>query len=71
MTAKEALHERVERLTDEDAARAVLLLDSFLPEDRPPVSAEEMAAVERAIARLDAGEGVPHSEVKRRLNLGR
>ncbi len=71
VTAKQALKELVDELSEDDARDAFDILAPIFrtPAERPAVSAEEMRAVEEAIRRLDAGEGIPHSEVKRRFNL--
>jgi hypothetical protein len=71
VTAKEALLDLVEEMSEDEARDAFDILAPIFqtPTDRPPVSAEERAALEEAIRRLDAGEGIPHAEVKRRFNL--
>ena len=58
-------------MSEDDARDAYQILAEVFqtPSERPPVSVAEMQAVREALDRLDAGEGIPHAEVKRRLNL--
>lgn len=75
MTAKEKLRERVEALTEEQAAETLRLLDQrsdalsrFLesaPVDDEPVSLEEEAAVQQARDELARGEVVSAEEIRR------
>lgn len=71
VTAKEALRELVDDLSEDEARDAFDILAPIFhtPMERPPISAAEKTAFEEAIRRLDAGEGIPHAEVKRRFNL--
>jgi hypothetical protein len=71
VTAKEALRELVDDMSEAEARDAFDVLARMFqaPRERPPLSVDEMRAMEQAIRRLDAGEGIPHSEVKRRFNL--
>lgn len=75
MTAKEKLRERVEALTEEEAAETLRLLDQrsdaltrFLdnaPIDDEPVSPEEEAAVQEARDEIARGEVVSAEEIRR------
>ena len=75
MTAKEKLRERVEALTEEEAAEALRLLDERTedpvlaafrdaPLDDEPLTAEEEAALEESRAEYRRGEGVPLDEIR-------
>ncbi|MGH9030254.1 MAG: hypothetical protein ACRDV4_11655 [Acidimicrobiales bacterium] len=80
MTAKEKLHKRVEELSEEEAAAALLLLDR-LPdplttllesaplEDEPSSPEEEQGAAE-ARAEIARGELVSADEIRRELTHG-
>jgi len=75
MTAKEKLRERIESLTEEEAAEALRLLDrqtdplSVLldnaPLDDEPVTPEEEAGVAEARAEIAAGEVISAEEIRR------
>lgn len=74
MTAKEQLRERIEALTEEQAAEALRLLDQHTedpviaardaPLDDEPLTAEEEAALEESRAEYRRGEGVPLDEIR-------
>jgi len=74
MTAKQQLRERVEALTEEQAAETLRLLDQRTedpviaafrdaPLDDEPLTAEE-AALEESRAEYRRGEGVPLDEIR-------
>lgn len=75
MTAKEKLRERVEALSEEEAAEALRLLDQradqltrFLedaPVDDEPVTEEEEAAVQKAREEIARGEVISAEEIRR------
>jgi hypothetical protein len=75
MTAKEKLRERVETLTEDEAAETLRLLDlrsdpltRFLddaPLDDEPVTAEEEAAVQLAREEIARGEVLSAAEIRR------
>lgn len=69
MTAKEALRELVDEMSEEDARDALDILREMFqePVSRPPVSSAELDSVRRGLEDLDAGRRVPHEEVKRRF----
>ncbi|MGH2609492.1 MAG: hypothetical protein ACRDHF_10435 [Tepidiformaceae bacterium] len=69
MTAKEFLQRKVAKMSEEEAEvfLQLWLLDDDDEFEFPPLTPEEMAQIDRAIARTDAGHGVPHAEVLRRF----
>lgn len=66
MTAKEALRDWVDELTEEEAA-ALLRRIAKGNEEFEPFSPEQLASIERGIAQTDAGLGIPHEGVLRSL----
>ena len=74
MTAKQQLRERVEALTEEQAAETLRLLDQRAdpvivafrdaPLDDEPLTAEEEQALEESRAEYRRGEGVPLDEIR-------
>jgi hypothetical protein len=80
MTAKEKLRERVEALSEKEAADALRLLDertdplarrlADAPVEDEPISAEEQAAVHQAHEELTGGAGlISHEEIKRQFDI--
>jgi hypothetical protein len=78
MTAKEKLRERVEALTEEEAAETLRFLDEdpltrlleSAPLEDEDITAEEEAAVQEAREELAAGvPTIPLEEVKRKHGL--
>ena len=78
MTAKEQLRERVEALSEEEAAQALRFLDEdpltrrldSAPLEDEEITAEEEAAVQEARDDLAAGVApIPLAEVKRKHGL--
>ncbi|HLF55418.1 MAG TPA: hypothetical protein VI942_01095 [Thermoanaerobaculia bacterium] len=81
MTAREALHALVDRLPEGELEEAVRYLEYFekhsgrsfadavaeAPADDEPVTAEDLAALEEALADLRAGRVVSHEEARRRF----
>lgn len=79
VTAKEQLRDRVERLSEDEARRALRALETSLrgdpvraffdaaPLDDEPVSAEEDAAVAEARAEAERGETVSLEQARRQL----
>ncbi len=79
VTAKEQLRDRVERLSEDEARRALRALEASLgsdpvraffdaaPLDDEPVSAEEDAAVAEARAEVERGETVSLEQARRQL----
>lgn len=77
MTAKEQLRERIEALSEEEAAAALRLLDARAdpltrllddaPIDDEPTTPEEEAAVAEARADIAAGRTISLDEIKREL----
>jgi hypothetical protein len=75
MTAKEKLRERVETLTEDEAAETLRLLDQradpltrFLenaPEDDEPSSPEEDASTREALEAARRGEVISAEEIRR------
>src|ERR1035437_7475401 len=75
MTAKEKLRQRIETLTEEEAAEALRLLDQrpdpltalldTAPIDDEPVTPEEDEAVAEARAEIARGEGISAEEIRR------
>jgi hypothetical protein len=69
MTRIERIAPYIEALSD-DAFEDFLAAAAYAAGDTTiyaPLSAEDKAEIDAAIARLDAGEGVPYDEVKARL----
>ena len=77
---KEVLHRRIEDLPDEVVARLLAVLDDdealAILEDftngsyEPlPLTPEQMAAIDAAMTKTDAGRVVSHQEALRRLGL--
>lgn len=66
MTAKKALRDWVDELTEEEAA-ALLRRMARGNQQFEPLDKEQMASIERGIAQTDAGLGIPHEEVLRRF----
>ncbi len=74
MTAKEKLRERVEALTEQEAAETLRLLDQRTdpvsaafrdaPLDDEPLTPEEEQALEESRAEYRRGEGVPLDEIR-------
>lgn len=74
MTAKEKLREQVEALTEEDASKALRLLElgsepvvaAFrdAPVDDEPLSREHEAALEQSRSDLRQGKAVPLDEIR-------
>jgi LmbE family N-acetylglucosaminyl deacetylase len=74
MTAKEKLRERIEALSEDEAADALRLLDmrsdpmltAFLdaPEDDEPLTPEEEAAIKQSREEYDRGEAVSLDEIR-------
>ena len=56
-------------LSEDEAEGWLELLELLVPGPRQPVGSDEEQAALEAISRLDAGEGVQWSEVKRRLGI--
>jgi hypothetical protein len=65
MSTKERLHEIIDEM-DEDQAEGLLM---ELDRPSPPLSAEDIASIERGRAELRQGKGIPHEEVLRRLGI--
>ncbi len=81
MTAKEQLRERVERLTEEEAAAALRLLDQRTddltgmldeaPLDDEPTTPDEDAAVQEALEAVARGETISLEELRAELDAER
>lgn len=84
MTVKERLHQLVDALPDSETHAAVRYLDYLrekaeetplmrtlraAADDDEPYTEEERAAVAEARMELEAGDGIPHAELKRRFGL--
>ena len=71
VTAKEVLLERVEALTEEEAAEALDLLGFTDSPDRefPPASEEVMALFRKAMADSEAGRSISHEDFRRKHGL--
>ena len=66
MTAKQLLHEYIESLSEEDAAVAATML---IPGVNRRLTAEERRAIDRGIAEMDAGKGIPLEEIEREFGI--
>lgn len=69
MTAKQVLLERVGELSEDEAADWLAFFEEARPPDREPLSADQLATIERGLADARAGRLTPHSEVRRRYGL--
>ncbi|MEX0781612.1 MAG: hypothetical protein WD557_03110 [Dehalococcoidia bacterium] len=67
MTAKEALRDWVDELTEEEAEALVQRIARGNDMEFPPLTPEQLASAERGAAQTDAGLGIPHDEVMRRF----
>jgi hypothetical protein len=78
MTAKEQLRERAERLTEEEAAATLRLLDQRTdaltrvfddaPPDDEPTTPEDEAAVQEALKAADRGDTITLEELRAELD---
>ncbi len=66
MTAKQLLHEFVERLSDEDALVTAALL---IPDAERSLREDEKAAIDQGPAEADAGELIDLEEVEREFGI--
>jgi predicted transcriptional regulator len=72
MTTREALHELIEQLPDEQAEVARTWLEDLRDasdEDGPPLDAETLAALDRGLADVAAGRVKPLEQYERERNL--
>jgi hypothetical protein len=77
MTAKEALHQRIDHLSDDQADLLLRALDgdpvarslALAPIDDEPLSPEEVAAADEGRADLERGNVVSHDEIRRQLGM--
>jgi len=68
MTAKQALHERIEHLSEDEAEELLARLD-WESTETETLTEEELAEVLAGKREVAAGESVDGEEVFRRLNL--
>jgi hypothetical protein len=79
VTTKERLHRLVEELSDDDAERALGIVENELedpvlrafrdaPEDDEPLTPEDEAALERSRREYRRGEGVPLDSIRHELS---
>ena len=61
VTAKQLLHEFVERLSEDDALVTAALL---IPDAKRRLREDEKAAIDRGLAEADAGEMIPLEETE-------
>jgi hypothetical protein len=80
MTAKERLRQLADELSEQDAATALVLVESNLhdpmlaalaaaPEDDEPTTPEEDASAREGYAAYKRGEAIPLAELKRELDV--
>ena len=72
MTTREALHELIDQLPDEQAEVARTWLEDLrdaADEDGPPLDAETLAALDRGLADVAAGRVKPLEQYERERNL--
>jgi len=72
MTTREALHQLVDELPEEQAALAQVWLQDLrdaADEDGPPLDAEALAALDRGLADVAAGRVKPLAEYERERGL--
>lgn len=66
VTAKQLLHEFVERLSEDDALVTAALL---IPDAKRRLREDEKAAIDRGLAEADAGEMIPLEEIEREFGI--
>ncbi|MBE0609152.1 MAG: hypothetical protein IH609_07225 [Dehalococcoidia bacterium] len=66
MTAKQLLHEFVERLSDDDALVTAALL---IPDAERSLREDEKAAIDQGLAEADAGEMIALEEIEREFGI--
>ncbi|MBE0610999.1 MAG: hypothetical protein IH609_16580, partial [Dehalococcoidia bacterium] len=66
MTAKQLLHEFVERLSDDDALVSAALL---IPDAERSLREDEKAAIDQGLAEADAGEMIALEEIEREFGI--
>ena len=54
-------------ITEQEAELFLEILFDDEDFEFPPLTPDELAQIDRAIARTDAGKGIPHAEVLRRF----
>jgi len=72
MTTREALHELIEQLPDEQAEVARKWIEDLRDasdEDGPPLDAETLVALDRGLADVTAGRVKPLEQYERERNL--
>ena len=69
MTAKQALRDYIEELSDDEALALFQRLESEAQELLPPLTDEQRASVQRGLAQSERHEGIPHEEVLRQLGI--
>ena len=67
MTTKDEIYAIVDSLPEDqlEAARQVLL-DLAIPEDDEPLTADELAAIDRMDRARESGSLIPHDQIRRR-----
>ena len=69
MSAKEALRELVEAMSEEDALRQLERIElEFMVADRP-LTPDEIAAIEQGLADADAGRRVTTAQLREQFGL--
>lgn len=66
MTAKQLLHEFIDSLSEDDAAVAATML---IPGVNRRLTEEERRAIDRGIAEMDSGQGIPLEEIEREFGI--
>ena len=69
MTVKEELLAYIDDLADDDALSLWHRIQCENATPVQPLTAADKAAIERGLAELRAGKGIPHAEVMRRLGI--
>ena len=67
MTVKELLHRKVDDMSEEAAELLLEWIDEAEWADMGPLTPEQLAQLDRAMAQTDAGRVTPHVEVLRRF----
>jgi hypothetical protein len=68
MTVREQIHDLIETLPDDRVAELLLELE-FTFGEAPPLSAEDIASIERGLEQAARGEGIPLADVRRHFGL--
>jgi predicted transcriptional regulator len=69
MSAKQELRHYIDELSDDEALSLWQRIQCEASEPIPPLTDADRASIERGLAQLKAGRGIPHAEVLRKLGI--